>query len=181
MNAFHTYVGNRDAPEADKFQHLLLCLSGIPRKMLGGMASAPYSLGFFRDAINILARRYGTGERLEDYFSTKIQRFPLIRRLDFESIVELSALLDEIYYHTRSRHPEDYQERLVRWHWLATNLRYKLPRPEQIAFCGELTKAHKKENVLTFREYIHWKYEIFSKCDPYEWEEKPGRTGELRS
>ena len=145
------------------------------------MASAPYSAGFFREAINILSKRYGAGERLEDHFSLKVQRFPPVRRLDFETTVELNALLDEIYYNTKARYPYDYEQRLVGWHWLASHIRGKLPKAEQLNFYGEITRDGREENILTLREYIRYRYELLSRCDPYEWDEKPGRSGEIRS
>ena len=181
LNAFHTYIGNREAPEEDKFQHLLLCLEGSPRKLLSGMAAAPYSIGLFRDAIQTLIKRYGAGDRLEDYLSKKIQRFAPMRRMDLDSVIELSALLDEIYYNTRSRHPFDFEQRLMAWPWLANNLRNKMPKPEQLHFLGEITKNRREENILTLRDFVRWRYDLLSRCDPYEWEDRPTRAGDLRS
>jgi hypothetical protein len=157
LNSFHTYVGNKDAPEEDKFQYLIQCLSGVPLKLLSGMANAPYCSGFFSEAINILAKRYGSGERLEDYFSQKVNRFPPLKRLDFESIVEISGLLDEIYYHTRARYPGDFESRLVSWRWLAVAIRSKLPKQEQYVYFGEIAKDCREENMLTLRDYIRWR------------------------
>ena len=180
LNSFHTYVGSKEAPEEDKFQYLLTCLSGTPLKLLSGMASAPYGPGFFREAIEVLKNRYGSGDRLEDFFSLKVNRFPSLRRLDYDSVVDISSLLDEIYYHTRARYPQDFEERLEGWRWLAYSIRLKLPKLDQLAYCGEIARDRREESILTLREWISWRYDQISRCDPFEWEDR-GRSGEIRS
>ena len=123
-------------------------------KLLSGMASAPYTPGTFREAVLLLTKRYGTGERLEDHLCRRIQRFPILKRLDSENLVELQSLLDEIYYHTRARYPWDFEQRLESWTWMALALRDKIPRHDQMAFLGELERDRRRENLLTFRDFI---------------------------
>ncbi len=180
LNSFHTYVGSKEAPEEDKFQYLLNCLSGTPFKLLAGMASAPYGAGFFREAIEVLKNRYGSGDHLEDFFSSKVNRFPNLKRLDFDSVVDISGLLDELYYHTRARYPCDFEDRLESWRWLACSIRLKLPKADQLAYCGEIARNRRDESILTLREWISWRYDQISRCDPFEWEDH-SRPGEIRS
>jgi hypothetical protein len=33
-------------------------------------------------------------------------------------------------------------------------------------FCGELARHQREENILTLREYINWRYELLTRCDP---------------
>ena len=64
VNKFHTYVGNKFAPEEDKFAYLLECLSGTPMNKLGALCSIPYEIGFLEEAFIILQKRYCSGNKL---------------------------------------------------------------------------------------------------------------------
>ena len=160
VNNFHTYVGNKIAPEADKFGHLMQCLSGTPKLMLGALCSVPYEIGFLEEAFIILRKRYGGGNKLDRYITQRLAKVPQIKKFDLDSLVILSTTIDEIFYRVRSSRPTDYDLYFENQTWLVSQLMEKIPVWEQQAYVAEITRGPLKEQTfLTFRDFIMWRYE----------------------
>ena len=173
VNKFHTYVGNKQAPEEDKFAYLLECVSGQPRTMLGAMSSVPYEIGFLERAFVILRNRYGAGQKLDRYLQQRLMKVPTIKRFDLDSLVNLSNIIDEIFYRVRAIRVHDYETYFEDQTWLVTHLMEKIPVWEQQGYVAELTRGPSKEqNFLTFRDYIMWRYEQVNILTPFSYEEK---------
>ena len=131
VNGFHIYVGNKQAPEADKFGYLLQCLSGQPKQMLGALCSVPYENGFLEEAFAILRKRYGGGNKLDRFIQQRLAKVPSIKKFDIDSLVTLSTIIDEIFYRVRNARPRDYDTYFEDQTWLVTQLMEKLPIWEQ--------------------------------------------------
>ena len=160
VNNFHTYVGNKIAPEADKFGHLMQCLSGTPKLMLGALCSVPYEIGFLEEAFIILRKRYGGGNKLDRFITQRLAKVPQIKKFDLDSLVILSTTIDEIFYRVRSSRPTDYDLYFENQTWLVSQLMEKIPVWEQQAYVAEITRGPLKEQTfLTFRDFIMWRYE----------------------
>ena len=183
VNGFHIYVGNKQAPEADKFGYLLQCLSGQPKQMLGALCSVPYENGFLEEAFAILRKRYGGGNKLDRFIQQRLAKVPSIKKFDIDSLVTLSTIIDEIFYRVRNARPRDYDTYFEDQTWLVTQLMEKLPIWEQQGYIAEITRGPLREqNFLTFRDYIMWRYEQVNLLSPYvQSDDKPKEAAKPRA
>ena len=176
VNRFHSYVGNKPAPEEDKFAHLLDCLSGQPRRMMDALASSTFIPGFLEKAFTILQKRYDASHRLNDLINRKIQEFPRFEKSNLDNVTEILSVMEEIYYQVRHKHGQGTEDYFSNQTWIVCLLRPKLPREEQRGYIQELTRNGQVENFLTLRDYLAWRYEQFLLLEPYLREDMPDQA-----
>ena len=167
VNQFHSYVGNKQAPEEDKFAHLLDCLSGQPRRMMDALAAASFVPGFLEEAFTILQKRYVGSQRIDILISRKIKELPCFEKSNLDNVVAIMSVLEEIYFQVRHRHGAGTNDYFSNQIWIVSLIQPKLPREEQVGYVQELTRNGQEENFLTLRDYLAWRYEQFLLLEPY--------------
>ena len=160
INAFHSYAGNKNAAEEDKFQLLIQCLSGTPLEMLAAYTCDTYEQGYLDKSIRTLDLRYGAAGHLDEIITRRTNKLVVLKRFTVDNLVSFLATIDEIMVKTRREHPESYRTYLEH-KWIYQAVITKVPKLEQEEYYKQLYVGgvKRKANFLTLKDFLSARYQ----------------------
>jgi len=152
---FEVVCGGRNMPEAQKLVCLKQSLQGDPLKLFNNVVGFDLAPGSLERVMRTLESHYGGPQRIVNSYLNRLTNYPLVRRFDCNSLLDLLTLVEEIYNRYETYDPGFLERDLM----MATHIRKIMPAEERALYYSKLAEHQRRDTFLTLRDFLRSRYE----------------------
>ena len=152
---FEVVCGARNMPEAQKLVCLKQSLQGDPLKLFSNVVGPDMAPGSLERVIRTLESHYGGHQRLMNSYINRLTQYPVLRRFDCSSLLDLLTLVEEIYHRYEASDPGFLEREGV----MLTHIRRIIPEDERVLYYSKLAEYQRRDTFLTLRDFLNSRYE----------------------
>ena len=154
---FAVVCGGRNMPESQKLVCLKQLLAGDPLKIFNNVVGYELAPGSLERVLRTLEDQFGGPQRIINTYINRLTQYPVIRRFDCGSLLDLLTVIEEIYNRYESHNPGFLQQDEV----LVAHIRRIIPFEERQTYYSKLAEHRRRDTFLTLRDYLRSRYESF--------------------
>ncbi len=152
---FEVVCGGRNIPEAQKLICLKQSLQGDPLKIFNNVVGLDLLPGSLERVIRTLESHYGGHQRIVNSYINRLTQYPLVRRFDCTTLLDLLTLVEEIYNRYETHDPGY----LERDQMMVSHIRRIIPSDERAQYYAKLAEHQRSDTFLTLRDFLRARYE----------------------
>jgi len=152
---FEVVCGGRNIPEAQKLVCLKQSLQGDPLKIFNNVVGLDLLPGSLERVIRTLESHYGGHQRIVNSYINRLMQYPVVRRFDCTTLLDLLTLVEEIYNRYETHDPGY----LERDQMMVSHIRRIIPSDERAQYYTKLAEHQRRDTFLTLRDFLRARYE----------------------